>query len=170
MRSPSPRRGISKHKSFYHSEFRPAERKALAKAAASLTASPDLTAAGPGAVRPGAAAALLTGSALLPVPISSEVARLPAPPNAPLADEIDLNKVTILRMLAISREQPPEDAVRTLALISAVNSRLVNVIRIQQLMLNDMRQRSYMGGNGDLLIMLENVLLEVQQELNVPKL
>ena len=159
---------MSKHKSFYHSEFRPAERKALAKAAASLTASPGLTSARP--VRPGATPALLTGSASLPAPISSEVTRSPAPPEAPLADEIDLNKVTILRMLAISREQPPEDAVRTLAQISAVNSRLVNVIRIQQLMLNDMRQRSSMGANGDLLIMLENVLLEVQQEQNWPKL
>jgi hypothetical protein len=150
---------MSKHKSFYQSEFLPAERKDLAQAAASQPGSPGLKSTGP-------SFPLLAAPNSLPAQVSSELIPVQGLPAAPLADEIGLLKVTIRRMFALSKEQPAEEAVKTLAQLSAVTARLASIVRTQQLILNDLRQRP---GKGDSLSvelssMLLNVLAEVQQD------
>ena len=153
------------HTSFYQAELLPSERKDLALAVIRSVPLP-----------PVHSSLLIQGDA--PAAGRSPAAGSPfslfglenAPPP-PLADEIDLLRVIIRRMFALSKEQTPEDAVRTLALLSTMIMRLAGVIRTQQQILYDQRhprsQSARSQGNGiptAFQNMLEDLLTEAQAD------
>jgi hypothetical protein len=151
---------LPKQKSFYRTELLPSERKDLALAAPAEPAIP--VEAWPLVVQEQNLCVLLAPG------------EQPSPENAlppPLADEIDLLRVAIRRMFALSREQAPEEAVRTLALLSTTIMRLAGVIRLQQQILYDQRNKRLTSAQSqndrrlqEYESFVQDVLSEVQQE------
>lgn len=86
-----------------------------------------------------------------------DLAAVPADTTSQLSAEIDVVRVSIRRMFKISKHQNAEEAVRTLAILSAVSGRLSGLLRIQQQL-----KTGIGSGDTDLRIMLEQVLVEVQ--------
>jgi hypothetical protein len=92
-----------------------------------------------------------------------DLANASGQPSALLDEEIDLVRVAIRRLFKISKDQAaqdPAEAVKTLAVLSAVSSRLASLIRTQQ----QLKTAAGATGDGELRIMLEKVLLEVQAD------
>jgi hypothetical protein len=85
-----------------------------------------------------------------------------APPelSALLEEEINMVRFAIRRLFKISKSQSADEAVKTLAVLSAVSGRLAGLIRAQQ----QLMIQAPNSGNSELRTMLESVLAEVRAE------
>jgi hypothetical protein len=82
----------------------------------------------------------------------------PRDPTAILNEEINMVRVAVRRMFRISKHQSQDDAVKTLAILSAVSGRLANLVRAQQ------QIKSGAQGVNEFKQLLEDVLVEVQAD------
>ncbi len=82
----------------------------------------------------------------------------PRDPAAILNDEINLVRVAVRRMFKISKHQSQDDAVKTLAILSAVSGRLSSLVKAQQ------QIKSGSQGDSEFKRLLEDVLVEVQAD------
>jgi hypothetical protein len=88
-----------------------------------------------------------------------DLAAAPVDPAALLDEQININRIVIRRMFKLSKDQQPEEQIKTLAILSAVSSRLISSIRTQQQL-----KAGGVGGGDEYRIMIENALIEVQAE------
>lgn len=90
-----------------------------------------------------------------------DIEAAPLEPGAILDDNLNLARIAIRRMLKISKDQDPGEAVRTLAIAAATTSRMLSMLRAKE-------QLKLTGGTGDdLLADLEIALAEIRAEMTL---
>jgi hypothetical protein len=77
----------------------------------------------------------------------------------PLQDEIDLHRVIMRRMFTIAQDQPPEEAIKTLTMLSITASRMAGLLRVQEVL------RRSPSADNEFNIAREIALREIAKEL-----
>jgi len=85
-----------------------------------------------------------------------DIQAAPLEPGAVLDDNLNLVRIAIRRMLKISKDQDPGEAVKTLAIAAATTSRMVSMLRAREQLKTSGAMKS------DLLSNLEIALEEVR--------
>jgi hypothetical protein len=85
-----------------------------------------------------------------------DIVAAPLEPGAVLDDNLNLVRIAIRRMLKISKDQDPGEAVRTLAIAAATTGRMMSMLRARE----QLKTTGVM--KGDLLETLELALEEVR--------